>query len=185
MRDPLQLSVPLPLTPDAPVSPQPDRALTLLRSGVLLLLAGLLTGFLIPLTANPRMALSSHLEGVLNGIVLLAIGLAWHRVRLSARASRWTITLLLYGTWTNWATTLVAAAFGTGRSTPIASGDRLAAAWQEGLVDFGLFSLSFAMLAATLLLLRGLRPDRRYDVRDDVSAGSVAAGQPAAAATGR
>ena len=69
---------------------------------------------------------------------------------------------------------LLAAIFGTGRSTPIASGDRLAAPWQEGLVDFGLFSLSFAMLFALANVWRGLRPDPTYAAAGDVAAGSPA-----------
>ena len=39
----------------------------LLQLGILLFLIGLLTGFVIPKLANPRMGLASHLEGVLNG----------------------------------------------------------------------------------------------------------------------
>jgi len=64
---------------------------------------------------------------------------------------------LLYGTYANWASTLAAAVFGTGHSTPIAGAGHEAAAWQEGLVAFGLYSLSFAMVAAFVLFLRGLR----------------------------
>lgn len=157
-----------------PPNPTAARPLTLLRSGSLLFLLGLLTGFAIPLTTNPRMALSSHLEGVLNGLLLLALGLVWPHLRLTERAQRWTLVLLLYGTWTNWATTLLAAILGTGRSTPLASGDRLAAPWQEGLVDFGLFSLSFAMVFAMTNVLRGLRPARTYAAAGDVAAGSTA-----------
>ncbi|MBX3462858.1 MAG: hydrogenase [Planctomycetes bacterium] len=138
------------------------RGQRLLWHGVLLFSLGLLTGFAIPLTANPRMALSSHLEGVLNGILLMVLGLAWHHLRLSPRAGTWTAGLLCYGTYANWAATLVAAALGTGRSTPLASGERRGEPWQEALVDFGLFSLSFAMLAAMALVLRGLRRPREY-----------------------
>jgi len=35
----------------------------LIRSGVLLFLLGLVTGLLVQMLANPRMALASHLEG--------------------------------------------------------------------------------------------------------------------------
>lgn len=47
----------------------------LLQAGILLFLLGLLTGFLVPFTANPRMGLSSHLEGVMNGMFLVGLGL--------------------------------------------------------------------------------------------------------------
>lgn len=43
--------------------------------GLALFLIGLLTGLVIPALKNPRMALSSHLEGVLNGMFLVVLGL--------------------------------------------------------------------------------------------------------------
>ncbi|WP_131782738.1 hypothetical protein [Legionella gresilensis] len=57
----------------------------LLRYGILLFLLGLITGFIIPLMKNPRMGLTSHLEGIQNGIFLLLIGLIWDRFWLSKR----------------------------------------------------------------------------------------------------
>lgn len=47
----------------------------LLQLGIILFLIGLLTGVAIPKLANPRMGLASHLEGVLNGIFLVTVGL--------------------------------------------------------------------------------------------------------------
>ena len=47
-----------------------------------------LTGFIIPLTANPRAGLASHLEGVMNGTFLLALGCAGSELRLGALAGR-------------------------------------------------------------------------------------------------
>lgn len=38
--------------------------------GLVLFLLGLFTGFAVPALKNPRMALSSHLEAVLNGMFL-------------------------------------------------------------------------------------------------------------------
>jgi hydroxylaminobenzene mutase len=129
----------------------------LMWHGSFLFLLGLLTGLAIPMAENPRMALSSHLEGVMNGTVLLVAGLAWQRLTLSRSAGRWLFGLLLYGTYANWASTFAAALVGTGRSTPIAGAGHAGAPWQEALVDFGLYSLSFAMVAAVIVILRGLR----------------------------
>jgi hydroxylaminobenzene mutase len=55
----------------------------LLQLGIILFLIGLLTGFVIPKLVNSRMGLASHLEGVLNGIFLVAVGLPWQRLNLS------------------------------------------------------------------------------------------------------
>jgi hydroxylaminobenzene mutase len=45
----------------------------LFKLGLTLFVIGLLTGFAIPALKNPRMGLTSHLEGVLNGM-FLALG---------------------------------------------------------------------------------------------------------------
>lgn len=141
-------------SPALDISPRAHR---LLWHGTVLFLLGLVTGFTLPLTENPRMALAAHLEGLMNGMFLVLLGLIWSRLRLSERARRWLVGLALYGTYANWASTLLAAFFGTGRSTPIAGAGHSGAAWQEAIVDFGLFSLSFAMVAALVCTLRGLR----------------------------
>lgn len=49
----------------------------LIRYGILLFLLGLLTGFAMPAFENSRMGLSSHLEGVMNGMFLVLLGLIW------------------------------------------------------------------------------------------------------------
>lgn len=134
-----------------------DAKRRLLRHGITLFLLGLLTGFVVPLTTNPRMALSAHLEGLLNGMFVLLLGLAWSELRMSRRAAAAAFWLVLYAAYVNWASVLLAAIFGTGRSTPIAGAGHAGAPWQENLVDFGLVSLSLAIVVACALLLHGLR----------------------------
>ncbi|GFG86247.1 hydrogenase [Mycolicibacter algericus] len=135
-----------------------DKGRTLLWFGVLLFLLGLLTGLVTGAMNNPRMGLSSHLEGVLNGMFLVVLGLLWGRLRLSARWLTALFWLALYGTYANWASTLAAAIFGTGRTMPIAGAGHHGSAWQENLVDAGLYSLSVAMLAVCVIALVGLWP---------------------------
>ena len=53
----------------------------LLWQGVFLFLLALLTGLGAGLVENPRMALSSRLEGVMNGLFLLVLGLFWGHLR--------------------------------------------------------------------------------------------------------
>ena len=129
----------------------------LLWHGFFLFLLGLLAGFVVPALRNPRMGLSAHLEGVMNGIFLAVLGLVWERLVFSRRAGAFLFWFALYGTYANWATTLLAAGFGTSRSTPIAGAGYTGQAWQENLVDFGLFSLSLAMVVASVIALWGLR----------------------------
>jgi len=56
----------------------------LLRYGIVLFLLGLATGRLVQLLPLPRMGLSSHLQGVMNGTFLVVLGLIWPHLRLHA-----------------------------------------------------------------------------------------------------
>src|SRR5258708_6581553 len=103
----------------------------LIRQGVMLFLAGLLTGFILPLTANPRAGLAGHLEGVMNGTFLVALGCAWAELRLGAVAGRVVYYLLVFGSWANWAGTLLSAVLGTSKATPLAGAGHAGTPFEE------------------------------------------------------
>lgn len=138
----------------------PDYSRRLLWHGLLLFLLGLLTGLVVAMLPNPRMGLAAHLEGVMNGLFVAVLGLLWDRLALSNRGATALFWLALYGTYVNWATTLVAAVFGTNRNTPIAGAGFGGLPWQETLVDVAQISLALAIVAATVLALWGLRRPR-------------------------
>lgn len=125
--------------------------------GLFLFLLGLVTGLVVPQFVNPRMGLAAHLEGLMNGTFLLALGSAWPRARLSPRVSRAAFGTALYGAYANWAATTFAAAFGTAALTPLAAGIHKGQQWQEVLVTFGFGSVALAMLLSSTLLLWGFR----------------------------
>jgi (hydroxyamino)benzene mutase len=125
--------------------------------GMFLFLLGLLTGFLELKFKNPRMGLAAHLEGVMNGTFLLALGAVWLEVRLPPPWKRAAYWGALYGTYANWGTTTLAAALGTGALSPITSAGHSAPAWQESLVTVGYLSVGLATVATSVLLLLGLR----------------------------
>lgn len=130
----------------------------LVRHGVVLFLLGLITGFVIPVMRNPRMGLSSHLEAIMNGMFLILLGLIWSNLRLSNKALKWGYALSLFGTYTNWATTLLAGIWGAGAEMmPIAGGGFQGVVWQEVLIKIGLGSLSVAMIIVCGLVLWGLK----------------------------
>jgi hydroxylaminobenzene mutase len=130
----------------------------LIRYGVVLFLLGLLTGFAIPAMQNPRMGLSSHLEGVQNGMLLMIFGVIWTQLRLSDSALQWGYGLALFGTYTNWLTTFLAGIWGAGAAMmPIAGNNLSGTVIQEELIKFGLGSLSITMLIVCALLIWGLR----------------------------
>lgn len=129
----------------------------LLWHGMALFLIGLLTGLAQQHFANLRMALAAHLEGVMNGTFLLAVGAIWSEVRLSSRASVVAYWTLLAGTYGNWAVTTLAAVLGTAALSPITSAGHSAAPWQEALVTAGFVMIGVAIISASVLLLWGLR----------------------------
>jgi hydroxylaminobenzene mutase len=129
---------------------------SLVGLGALLFLLGLLTGVLVPALRSPRLGLSAHLEGVMNGTFLMVLGAIWHRVHLPPALSRTCLWLLLYGTFVNWLSVLLGGAFGAGGLMPIAGGGISAEPWQEFVVGFGLVSITVAMIVGCGLLTWGL-----------------------------
>ena len=132
----------------------------LLRAGFLLFLLALLGGTVIPKFTNPRLAVSAHVTGLLNGLLLIALGLCWSALVLSPAQGKLVRALFLYGAYANWAVSLLGAAWGTKRLTPIAGAGYEAAPWQETIVQIGLLSLVLAMLVGTAIVVWALRPHR-------------------------
>ncbi|HEX9944751.1 MAG TPA: hydrogenase [Thermoanaerobaculia bacterium] len=135
----------------------PDRSRSLLFAGFLLFLLALLTGLAIPVLNNPRMGLSAHLTGVMNGFFLILLGLSWERLRLAGRSASLVYGLALYAAYTNWTINLLGAAMGTGKLTPLVAGGRVGRPWQEVLVNTGAVSLAVAVVVCLILVLRSLR----------------------------
>jgi (hydroxyamino)benzene mutase len=129
----------------------------LMWHGMFLFLLGLLTGFAESHFPNVRMGLAAHLEGVMNGIFLLAVGAAWNELRLAPALKAATFWIGLYGAYMNWFFVLLAAIYGTGALSPITAPGRNALPWQEKLVTAGFMSVGLAIVACTLLLLWGFR----------------------------
>jgi hypothetical protein len=73
-------------------------------------LLGLFTGLMETHFTNVRMGLAAHLEGVLNGIFVVALGATWTGVRLPNQAKAMAFWTAIYGTYANWLTTTLAAA---------------------------------------------------------------------------
>ena len=134
-----------------------DSKRRLMWHGMFLFLLGLLTGFVEQNFANPRMGLAAHLEGVMNGTFLVALGAIWAEVRLSTRLRTTAYWGALYGTYANWAITALAAIFGTGALSPITAANRHAQPWQETFVMIGFISVGLVIVAASAMVLYGLR----------------------------
>ena len=74
----------------------------LLRLGLALFLLALLVGIFVPGFAAPRLALSAHLLGVLQGTFLVAAAAVWRRLNLGRTISWLTFWLLAYGCVAAW-----------------------------------------------------------------------------------
>src|SRR5262249_53239799 len=128
--------------------------------GMLLFLLGLLTGLAEQRFTNVRMGLAAHLEGVMDGMFLVALGAIWTEVRLPSPAKAMAYWTALYGTYVNWLTTTLAAVFGTAAKSPISAAGYTGQPWQENLVTAGFLTVSLSIIAASALVLWGLRPGR-------------------------
>ena len=132
--------------------------------GMFLFLLGLVTGLVEQRFTNVRMGLAAHLEGVVNGTFLVALGAIWTEVRLTPLAKATAYWTALYGTNVNWLVTTLAAVFGTTAFSPISAAGLSGQPWQESLVTAGFLSVSVAIIVSTVLVLWGLQS--KLDISD-------------------
>jgi (hydroxyamino)benzene mutase len=130
----------------------------LIRAGFLLFTLALLTGFAIPAFLNQRMALAAHITGVLNALVLMALGLAWGLLAFSPLQAKLTRVTFLFATYGNWGASCLAAAWGTNRLTPLSGSGYGAAPWQESVVQALQVSITVAIVAGAVSVVYALRP---------------------------
>jgi hydroxylaminobenzene mutase len=133
---------------------QTKQADKLIFLGLILFLLGLMVGLFVQQMPNPRMALSAHLEGVMNGLFLVMLGLIWKQLVLSATWLRVTFWLAIYGTFANLAAVLIAAITGYGKMMPIAGGKE-GEGKTEAVISFLLVSLALCMMAVCVIVLTG------------------------------
>jgi hydroxylaminobenzene mutase len=139
--------------------PQVERLL--IRAGFILFTLALLTGFAIPAFLNQRMALAAHLTGILNALVLIALGLSWRLLVMGPVQARLTRGVFLFGAYGSWGVSCLAAAWGTSRLTPLSGAGYGAAAWKESVVQVLQVALTMAILAGALSVVYALRAPRK------------------------
>jgi hydroxylaminobenzene mutase len=122
--------------------------------GLVLFIIGLVVGLFVQNMANPRMGLTAHLEGIMNGMFLMIVGVIWTRLILSFKWLKASYLLLLYSTFANFLAVLIAAVTGAGKMMPIAGGQEGSAS-EEAIINFLLISLSLAMLFACITIAIG------------------------------
>jgi hydroxylaminobenzene mutase len=130
----------------------------LMQIGALLFLASLLLGLAIPKFAVPRLALSTHLLGILQGLFLIVVGLLWPRMRLTPGLSRALFWLAVYGCLAPLCANLLGALWGAGNTLlPMAAGQAHGTGAQEATIAILLRTGGASMIGASVLILWGLR----------------------------
>lgn len=101
------------------------------------------------------MGLSAHLEGTMNGMFLVILGLIWSKILLKDKWLTFAFWLANYASFANFVAVTISAITGAGKTMPIAGGKEGASA-VEGLISFLLVSLALAMVVVCSLVLTGL-----------------------------
>jgi hydroxylaminobenzene mutase len=131
---------------------------SLVRAGFVLFTLSLFTGFAIPAFLNPRMAVAAHLGGLMNALVLIALGLAWGLLAFGPRQARLTRGAFLFAAFAGWVASSLAAAWGTNRMTPLSGAGYGAAPWQELIVQALQVLLAVALVGGSISVVFALRP---------------------------
>jgi len=133
---------------------QIQQAKWLILTGLLIVLLGLIIGLFIPFLSNPRMGLSAHLEGLMNGILLMVLGLIWQKLVLPKRILQLGFCLVMYACFANISAVSLAAILNAGKMLPLAAG-QLGPAWAENIINVLLVTLSLSILCAIIIVLVG------------------------------
>src|SRR5215467_3956991 len=129
----------------------------LMWHGMLLFIFGLFTGFAETHVTNVRMGLAAHLEGVMNGTFLIAVGAIWNHIYLPSLPRRVAYWTSLYGPYVNWGMTSLASILGTAALSPVTAAGHSGSPLQEKLVTAGFLSVGVAIIVSCVLMLWGLR----------------------------
>lgn len=130
----------------------------LVQLGVLVFLIALLVGLAVPKFAVPRLGLSAHLLGIMQGLFLMVTGLFWPRLQLSRATARVAFWLLVYGSFAAWAANVLGAVWGAGNSIlTMAAGAAHGSEFQEAGIATLLRTAGLSLIIAVILILWGLR----------------------------
>jgi (hydroxyamino)benzene mutase len=130
----------------------------LLQLGVALFLFTALEGFVVPALPVPRLGLSVHSLAALQGVMFLALGLVWPKLKLGVTQVRIAFWGYVYSSFATLVPYVLAALWGAGNTTiPLAAGAAHGTAIQEAIVKVVLYSAAPTFLVAVVVILWGLR----------------------------
>jgi hydroxylaminobenzene mutase len=130
----------------------------LLQLGVAILLFTSFEGFVIPYFTMPVLGRSVHTLSALSGVLLLALGLLWPRLKLRAAASRVAFWSLVYSDLAIIAAFLLASIWGAGNTImPLAAGGARGTDFQETAIAVVAYSAAPTGILSFALIFWGLR----------------------------
>ena len=136
----------------------PRQARRLLQIGSVLFLFALLVGLFVQKFTVPRLGLSVHLLGLMQGLFLMVAGLLWPKLVLTRVLSGIAYCLIIFGCLAALTANMLAASWGAGNSLlPIAAGTARGSALQEMLIVVGLRAGAVALIVSVTLIVWGLR----------------------------
>jgi len=117
-----------------------------------------LEGFVIPVLRVPPLGLAVHRLSALQGVMMLALGLSWPRLRLGPVASRTAFWTYTYSSVATLVPYVLAALWGAGNTTiPLAAGTARGTSRQEAVIKVVLYSAAPSFFVSAALILWGLR----------------------------
>ncbi len=134
----------------------------LMAHGLLVFAASIMVGAVATWLPAPRMGLSCHLNGLMNGMMLVLLGLIWNRFALGDSQKSLLFWLAIVGVNCTFAVYLFAAIFPSGnRFMPFASEGNIGTAWQERLVFLGIAIIGGTLIPVSWLAAWGLWRQKR------------------------
>ena len=136
-----------------------DRSRQILLHGLLLVMVGLLWGFVVPHTPYPRFALGAHIQFVTNGLLIIVMAVLL--LKLPHHVGPKSTAIMLLAAWLIWAMALSEAAnawWGTTQTMAIAADQAKATggtAWQELVVTLTHIAAGLSLVAAWMVLVIG------------------------------
>ena len=135
-----------------------DHGRRLQQAGMVLFLLALLVGLGLHKLAVPRLGLSAHLLGIMQGTFLVAAGVMWPNLHFTRGQSALAALLAVCGCVAAWLANLAGAAWGAGGAMlSIAGGTARGTPLQEIVIVVLLRGAAVALVLTTLLILWGLR----------------------------
>jgi (hydroxyamino)benzene mutase len=115
-------------------------------------------GFFVPFLASPPLGRSVHTLSALQGVMILALGLMWPRLDLTATAARTAFWTYVYSSFATLIPFILAAVWGAGNTViPLAAGGARGNDFQEAVINVVIYSAAPPFFVSMGLILWGLR----------------------------